>query len=128
MSIYFTRRFILPSLPNKINITGKLFYNIEELILMFFAVIMLLSAGSMILKRNNSRIKKEINYFIILTEGLLIGLVTGLVGAGDSFFNYSDVGFIWRIIYEKSYRHFFNDYFLKIINWNYWRFSTFIKY
>jgi len=85
LSIYFTRRFILPSLPNKINITDKLFYNTEELILMFFAVIMLLSAGSMILKRNNSRIEKEINYFIILIEGLLIGLVTGLVGAGGGF-------------------------------------------
>ena len=34
--------------------------------------------------KKNKRIKKEINYFIITIEGL-IGLVTGLLGAGGVF-------------------------------------------
>ena len=46
---------------------------------------MVLAAVSMITNRNNSIIKKEINYFIIIIEGLVIGLVTGLVGAGGGF-------------------------------------------
>ena len=85
LSIYFTRRFILPSLPEKIKITSSLYYKIDELILIFLAFIMVFAAASMITNRNNSIIKKEINYFIIVIEGLVIGLVTGLVGAGGGF-------------------------------------------
>ena len=85
LSIYFTRRFILSSLPEKINITNNFYYKIDELILIFLAFIMVLAAVSMITNRNNNIIKKEINYFIIVIEGLVIGLVTGLVGAGGGF-------------------------------------------
>ena len=35
--------------------------------------------------KNNIVIKKQINYFIITIEGLIIGLVTGLIGAGGGF-------------------------------------------
>ena len=85
LSIYFTRRFILPSLPEKIKITETFYYKTDQLILNFLALIMVLAAVSMITNRNNSIIKKEINYFIIIIEGLIIGLVTGLVGAGGGF-------------------------------------------
>ena len=84
LSIYFTRRFILPSLPQKIKITDNFYYKTDELILIFLSIIMVLAAVSMIIKKNNS-IKKEINYFIITIEGLIIGLVTGLIGAGGGF-------------------------------------------
>ena len=84
LSIYFTRRFILPSLPQKIKITDKFYYKTDELILIFLSIIMVFSAVSMIIK-NKSIIKKEINYFIITIEGLIIGLVTGLIGAGGGF-------------------------------------------
>ena len=84
LSIYFTRRFILPSLPQKIKITDNIYYKTDELILIFLSIIMVFAAVSMIIK-NNSLIKKEINYFIITIEGLIIGLVTGLIGAGGGF-------------------------------------------
>jgi len=84
LSIYFTRRFILPSLPQKIKITDNFYYKTNELILIFLSIIMVFSAVSMIIK-NKSIIKKEINYLIITIEGLIIGLVTGLIGAGGGF-------------------------------------------
>ena len=84
LSIYFTRRFILPSLPQKIKITDNFYYKTDELILIFLSIIMVFSAVSMIIK-NKSIIKKEINYLIITIEGLIIGLVTGLIGAGGGF-------------------------------------------
>ena len=84
LSIYFTRRFILPSLPQKIKIIDNFYYKTDELILIFLSIIMVFSAVSMIIK-NKSIIKKEINYFIITIEGLIIGLVTGLIGAGGGF-------------------------------------------
>lgn len=84
-SVYLTRRFILPSLPQKIKITENFYYKTDELILIFLSIIMILSAVSMILKNNNRMIKKEINYFIITIEGLIIGLITGLIGVGGGF-------------------------------------------
>ena len=84
LSIYFTRRFILPSLPQKIKIIDNFYYKTDEVILIFLSIIMVFSAVSMIIK-NKSIIKKEINYFIITIEGLIIGLVTGLIGAGGGF-------------------------------------------
>ena len=85
LTIYLTRRFILPSLPLKIKITENFYYKTDELILIFLSIIMVLAAGSMIIKKNNSVLKKEINYFIITIEGLIIGLVTGLIGTGGGF-------------------------------------------
>ena len=85
LSIYFTRRFILPSLPQKIKITENFYYKTNELILIFLSMIMVLTAVSMIIKKNINTIKKEINYFIIIIEGLIIGLVTGLIGTGGGF-------------------------------------------
>lgn len=85
LSIYFTRRFILPSLPQKIKITENFYYKTDELILIFLSIIMILTAVSMIKKKNISTVKKEINHFIITIEGLIIGLLTGLIGAGGGF-------------------------------------------
>lgn len=85
LSMYFTRRFILPSFPQKIKITENFNYKTDEIILIFLSIIMVFAAVSMITKKNISIIKKKINYFMITIEGLIIGLVTGLVGAGGGF-------------------------------------------
>jgi len=85
LSIYFTRRFILPSLPEKIKITENFYYKTDELILIFLSIIMVLAAVSMIIEKNISFKKKEVNFFITTIEGLIIGLVTGLIGAGGGF-------------------------------------------
>ena len=59
LSMYFTRRFILPSLPQKIKITENFNYKTDEIILIFLSIIMVFSAVSMITKKN-IRIKKKI--------------------------------------------------------------------
>ena len=60
LSMYFTRRFILPSLPQKIKITENFNYKTDEIILIFLSIIMVFAAVSMITKKNIS-IKKKIN-------------------------------------------------------------------
>ena len=57
-------------------------------IMVFFAIVMLLASFSMI--RNNRKDTTEIvevgyNYSLVVAEGLVVGLLTGLVGAGGGF-------------------------------------------
>ena len=85
ISIYLTRRFIISSLPEKINITESFFYYKEELIMLFFATIMLFSSFYMLKKRKVRSINKEIKYLYITLEGLIIGLISGLIGVGGGF-------------------------------------------
>ena len=127
LSMYFTRRFILPSLPQKIKITENFYYKTDELILIFLSIIMVLAAVSMITKRNNSIIKKEINYFIITIEGLIIGLVTGLIGAGGGFLIIPLLVLFGGLSMKKAIGTSLMIIF-KIINWNNRRLSIIIKY
>ena len=55
--------------------------------MIFFAVIMLAAAISMIRERKEVVLKKDVqfNYPLIIIEGLVVGVLTGLVGAGGGF-------------------------------------------
>lgn len=55
--------------------------------MIFFAVIMLSAAISMIRDRKEIVLKKDLqfNYPLIIIEGLVVGVLTGLVGAGGGF-------------------------------------------
>ncbi len=89
ISIFMTRKFIIPAIPDiifqneKITITKNLF------ILFFFAVIMLLSSLSMIFRKekekNIDKPMERSDYAKMIYYGLFVGLVTGLVGAGGGF-------------------------------------------
>ena len=86
-AVYFTRRIIVPSIPEKIIIIENFFLSKETAIMLFFSLIMLLAAISMIRKRKekNKEIKTTTKYTAITLEGLFVGVFTGLVGAGGGF-------------------------------------------
>jgi uncharacterized membrane protein YfcA len=56
-------------------------------IMIFFALVMLLAAYSMIRgrKETDGGEKKVVNIGILVAEGTIVGVVTGLVGAGGGF-------------------------------------------
>lgn len=87
-AVYFTRAYLVPAIPevlftyNGYVITGNLG------IMLFFALIMLLASYSMIRGRKDvlqEETEITYNYPLILLEGILVGLVTGIVGAGGGF-------------------------------------------
>jgi uncharacterized membrane protein YfcA len=89
IGVYSARRFIVPSIPDNIFTLGTFELKKNIAILLLFAIMMLLASFSMIKKSNNKSDKKEISeskktLFIIL-EGLVVGIITGLVGAGGGF-------------------------------------------
>ena len=88
VSVYLTRRYLMPVLPDSIFEFGEFILTKELLIMGSFSVIMLLASFSMI-KRSNVRdalvTENKFNYPLIILEGILVGGVTGFVGAGGGF-------------------------------------------
>lgn len=89
IAVYLTRAFVMPAIPDTI-FSGDNFTLTKEIaILLFFAIIMITAAFGMIRQRNIAEPdydgKAHFNYPVILTEGLVVGVLTGLVGAGGGF-------------------------------------------
>lgn len=86
--VYLTRKFIIPAIPDVIMSIGNFELTKSFLLMFLFAILMVLASFSMI--RGNKKETQEtqpqkFNYPLILMEGLLVGTLTGLVGAGGGF-------------------------------------------
>ncbi|MBK9329188.1 MAG: sulfite exporter TauE/SafE family protein [Sphingobacteriales bacterium] len=90
ISVFLTRAYLVPAIPKSLFVVGNFEVTKSIGLLLLFAVIMLLASYSMIKKQeqeNESGNGNEIkyNYPLIITEGTVVGLITGLVGAGGGF-------------------------------------------
>lgn len=88
IAVYLTRRFLMPVIPDEIASIGSLVVTKDVAIMVFFAIIMLGAAISMI--RQKAKEPQEdapilYNYPMILLEGAVVGTLTGIVGAGGGF-------------------------------------------
>jgi uncharacterized protein len=90
IAVYLTRLYIVPAIPQELfSVTGFMVTkNIG--IMLFFAIIMVLAAVSMIRdngkKKNTQEAEKvSYNYPLIIIEGVVVGALTGIVGAGGGF-------------------------------------------
>ena len=85
--VYIIRKVLLPLVPEQMFQIGDFTILKSVTTMCFFAVIMLLASYSMI--KGRKEIKDEVatkfNYPLIVVQGVLVGIVTGLVGAGGGF-------------------------------------------
>lgn len=90
IAVYLTRHSVVPAIPDEIAL-GSFMMSKRLLIMGLFAVLMVLASFSMIKgkkKPGGPEIKEEdrkFNYPLILAEGIIVGGLTGLVGAGGGF-------------------------------------------
>ncbi len=89
IGVYLTRAYIVPALPEHIASIGNIVLTKPLLIMTVFAILMLAASISMIKSNNVNASKIEMSAkrkaaFIAL-EGLVVGGVTGFVGAGGGF-------------------------------------------
>lgn len=87
-AVYLTRRYLVPAIPEQLMQIGNVTLTKDVAIMLFFAIIMLLASFSMIKSRKEtSELHEDIqyNYPLILVEGVVVGTLTGLVGAGGGF-------------------------------------------
>jgi len=88
VAVYISRKFIIPAIPDNLFTIGDFLVTKNTGIMVFFAMIMLLASFSMIKsssKEIDTTLKISYNYPLIIIEGLLVGLFTGIVGAGGGF-------------------------------------------
>jgi len=88
IAVYLTRRFLVPSIPDPVFSTEIMTLSKDTAIMVFFALIMLAASVSMIRSRKDEievTQKPVFNYPAIIIEGALVGVLTGVVGAGGGF-------------------------------------------
>ena len=87
IAVFLTRKFIIPSIPDVIFNFNDFVFTKDLSIMIFFAILMFFASISMIKVRKEVKIKKDIvfNYPLIIIEGFVVGILTGLVGAGGGF-------------------------------------------
>jgi uncharacterized membrane protein YfcA len=99
IAVFITRRFVVPIIPDIIWESQNITVTKSSFIMVVFALVMIFSALKMI-KGNNYIVKTDnykINYFQLILQGVLIGLVAGFVGAGGGFLIVPALLFLTRI-------------------------------
>lgn len=89
VAVYITRSFLVPLIPNELFSIGNLLITKSILLMTLFAMLMVFASFSMIREKehdnSNSETVQRFNYPMILLEGAIVGIFTGLVGAGGGF-------------------------------------------
>lgn len=86
VAIFATRKWVVPAIPEVIFHIGGLTFSRRLLVLGFFAVLMISASWSLIRQGKESRsVDREWRVPLLIFEGILIGFLTGLVGAGGGF-------------------------------------------
>jgi uncharacterized protein len=88
-AVYATRAFIVPAIPTELFTIGSLIITKSLLMMILFAVLMVFASVSMIRNKKRSvdetKAGQKFNYPLIIVEGIIVGVLTGLVGAGGGF-------------------------------------------
>ncbi len=89
VTVVLTRAFLLPAIPNSLFFIGEFEVTKHLGIMVFFAMIMLAAAFNMIRKKSSAAIADDEqsapNYVRVSILAAIVGVVTGLVGAGGGF-------------------------------------------
>ena len=86
IGVYIARAYFIEMIPDEIIILSAVLQK-GTAIMIFFSLIMLLASYFMIRENNNEIKSSTLNYskLILSIEGLVVGMLTGIVGAGGGF-------------------------------------------
>ena len=88
VGVHLSRALIVPHLPDVIGTLNSFVLTKDVFIMATFAILMVAASLSMIMPRkeaNRTSSNSSLNFFLIGTQGVLVGLVAGFVGAGGGF-------------------------------------------
>jgi uncharacterized protein len=88
IAVYLSRRYLVPNLPETLFTIQNYHLTKDMAIMTFFAMVMLVASFSMI--KNKKDDEQEIlnikqPYYKTFFQGLVIGTITGIIGAGGGF-------------------------------------------
>ena len=85
IAVYLTRKYIVPEIP-KIIFESPIFITKDTFLMLFFAIIMIFGALSVLKKKSQDTNNEEKrNLILIGIQTFTIGIIIGLVGAGGGF-------------------------------------------
>lgn len=87
-TVFLTRTYIVPAIPARIASIGGFSITKSMLLMALFATLMIFASYSMIKKASNvdeSLPQPPASPLLVAAQGLLVGLVTGMIGAGGGF-------------------------------------------
>ncbi len=90
IAVYATRKFIIPAIPQDLFTVSRFTMTKPLMMMLLFAVLMVAASISMIRGGKSNDASEESGpqrfiYPLILLEGTVVGMLTGLVGAGGGF-------------------------------------------
>jgi uncharacterized membrane protein YfcA len=92
LAVFAVRKVLMPAIPHELFSIGTTLFTKDLLVLVAFAVLMVGAAVSMIRSQKAEEVLAEelsaqptFNYPLILVIGLVVGTLTGFVGAGGGF-------------------------------------------
>lgn len=89
IAVFLTRAWLVPAIPKEVITIGNFIVTKNILVMVLFALLMIAASYSMIKKDKKKNetpdAEQKFNYPLILIEGAVVGVLTGLVGAGGGF-------------------------------------------
>jgi uncharacterized membrane protein YfcA len=89
IAVYITRAYLVPVIPESVFTLFDFEVTKPIFLMVIFAIVMVAASITMIKPQKNKQLGEEIpmsyNYPMILLEGSVVGVLTGLVGAGGGF-------------------------------------------
>ena len=92
VAVFLTRAYLVPAIPREVLRIGDFVIDKSMSLMLLFAILMLAASVSMIRPTTQNRKPplsapkhRKYPYVLILIEGLAVGTLTGLVGAGGGF-------------------------------------------
>lgn len=91
ISIFFTRKYLLHAIPEHLFNIGSMEITKNAALMILLAVLMIVASYSMIRKPSSVRMdlhkhnNEQYRYFLIFQQGVIVGTLVGLVGAGGGF-------------------------------------------
>ncbi len=89
VSVFLTRTYLLPAIPQELMHVSNFIFTKRIFLMALFAVLMIFASYSMIKKRKatgyDEQGNKQFNYPMVFAQGLFVGAITGLIGAGGGF-------------------------------------------
>jgi uncharacterized membrane protein YfcA len=105
ISVFLTRKYVIPAIPDELFTVGDFTLTKNIGIMIFFAVIMLIAAYFMIKGRKDEGEEEQevkYNYPMIVIEGVVVGFLTGIVGAGGGFLIIPALVLLARLSMKKA--------------------------
>ena len=110
ITVFCVRKYLMPAIPDMLHIY-ELHFTKHILIMVLFSVLILLSSISMIRKKKYDRIreikwdefsKSPIGIPFVIMMGIVVGFITGFVGAGGGFIIVPVLMFFLRLHFKKA--------------------------